>query len=301
MDCSTPGFPVHHRLPEPTQTHVHQVADAIQPSRPLSPPSPQSCPTLCNPVDCSPPGSSVHGVLQAGILEWVAVSFSGGIFQTQGSNRGLLPLRQILYQLSYQGSPEINYSLIFKSMRVQLSSFTDLFCCGQSLLGKLGIRGCLDRHTTGELERGVELFLSAELGVVGVRLAGEAIWAAGESRVAGSIPLLLMPCVFSQVRMGTLIWLMLWMTPVSGSGSLPQLLHAPGWVGPGFLPKDDFLTKKQEGLLHPSNLRTAPGNPEGLAFAPGATGGLACEGPFCPLSPLPPQTLNGICVGTWRA
>ena len=38
----------------------------------------QSCPTLCNPVDCSPPGSSVHGVLQARILEWVAISFSRG-------------------------------------------------------------------------------------------------------------------------------------------------------------------------------------------------------------------------------
>ena len=36
----------------------------------------QSCPTLCNPMDCSPPGSSVHGILQARILEWVAISFS---------------------------------------------------------------------------------------------------------------------------------------------------------------------------------------------------------------------------------
>ena len=36
----------------------------------------QSCPTLCDPMDCSPPGSSVHGVLQAEILEWVAVTFS---------------------------------------------------------------------------------------------------------------------------------------------------------------------------------------------------------------------------------
>ena len=36
----------------------------------------QSCPTLCNPVDCSPPGSTVHWILQARILEWVAISFS---------------------------------------------------------------------------------------------------------------------------------------------------------------------------------------------------------------------------------
>ena len=40
MDCSTPGFPVHHQLAELAQTHVHQVSDAIQPSCPLSSPSP---------------------------------------------------------------------------------------------------------------------------------------------------------------------------------------------------------------------------------------------------------------------
>ena len=38
VDCSTPGFPVHHHLPELAQTHVHGGGDAIQPSRPLSPP-----------------------------------------------------------------------------------------------------------------------------------------------------------------------------------------------------------------------------------------------------------------------
>ena len=46
MNCSTPGLPVHHQLPEFTQTHVHQVGDAIQPSHPLlspSPPAPNSC------------------------------------------------------------------------------------------------------------------------------------------------------------------------------------------------------------------------------------------------------------------
>ena len=40
MNCSTPGLPVHHQLPEFTQTHVHRVGDAIQPSHPLSSPSP---------------------------------------------------------------------------------------------------------------------------------------------------------------------------------------------------------------------------------------------------------------------
>ena len=165
MNRSTPGLPVHHQIPEFTQTHIHWVSDAIQPSHPLSSPSPpipnpsqhqslfqwvnvvpvyqlwvpcfmhwtsighlfhilfsqiilpspsptesrslffisvslllsciqglcyhlsklhvlccanllQSCLTLCDPMDCSPPGFSVHGILQARILEWVAISFS---------------------------------------------------------------------------------------------------------------------------------------------------------------------------------------------------------------------------------
>ena len=38
----------------------------------------QSCPTLCDPMECSLPGSSVHGILQARVLEWVAISFSRG-------------------------------------------------------------------------------------------------------------------------------------------------------------------------------------------------------------------------------
>ena len=43
----------------------------------------QSCPTLCDPMDCSPPGSSVHGTLQVRILEWAAISYTR-IFLTQG-------------------------------------------------------------------------------------------------------------------------------------------------------------------------------------------------------------------------
>ena len=40
----------------------------------------QSCPTLRDPMDCSPPGSSVHGIFQARVLEWVAIAFSGLCF-----------------------------------------------------------------------------------------------------------------------------------------------------------------------------------------------------------------------------
>ena len=43
----------------------------------------QSCPTLCDPTDCSPPGSSVHGILQARILEWAAMPSSRGSSPTR--------------------------------------------------------------------------------------------------------------------------------------------------------------------------------------------------------------------------
>ena len=46
----------------------------------------QSCPTLCDPVDCSSPGSSVHGILQARVLEWVAISFSRGSSRPRDQN-----------------------------------------------------------------------------------------------------------------------------------------------------------------------------------------------------------------------
>ena len=62
----------------------------------------QSCPTLCDPTDCSPPGSSVHGILQARILEWVAISFSRGSSWLRDRT---LHCRQILYCLSHQGRP----------------------------------------------------------------------------------------------------------------------------------------------------------------------------------------------------
>ena len=74
----------------------------------------RSCPTLCDPVDCSPPGSSVHGMLQARILEWGATPFSRGVFPTQGWNPGLLHCRWILYCLSHQGIPKRHLNMYHK-------------------------------------------------------------------------------------------------------------------------------------------------------------------------------------------
>ena len=56
----------------------------------------QVCPTLCDPMDCSPPGSSVHGVLQARVLEWVASSFSRRSSQRNQTSVSCIG-RQILY------------------------------------------------------------------------------------------------------------------------------------------------------------------------------------------------------------
>ena len=66
----------------------------------------QLCPSLCHPMDCSPPASSVHAIFQVGILEWVAMLSSRGIFLIHGSNLSLLHFRQILHCLIPQGSPQ---------------------------------------------------------------------------------------------------------------------------------------------------------------------------------------------------
>ena len=68
----------------------------------------QLCLTLCNLMDCSPPGSSIHGILLARVLEWVTMPFSRGIFLTQGSNPDLLCLlgcSWVLYHLCHLGCP----------------------------------------------------------------------------------------------------------------------------------------------------------------------------------------------------
>ena len=61
------------------------------------------CPTLCDPMDCSPPGSSAHGIFLARILEWVAISFSRRSSRPRDWTRSP-HCRQTLYRLSHQGS-----------------------------------------------------------------------------------------------------------------------------------------------------------------------------------------------------
>jgi len=83
----------------------------------------QSCPTLCDPMDCSAPGSSVHGILQARRVG--CHSLLQGIFPTQGSNPGLLHCRWILYCLSDQERlPGINTSLLIHLYWFQMKNWS---------------------------------------------------------------------------------------------------------------------------------------------------------------------------------
>ena len=66
---------------------------------------PQSCLALCDPIDCSLPGSSVHGGSLGKNPGMGCHALLQGIFPIQGVNPGLLQCRQILYQLSHQESP----------------------------------------------------------------------------------------------------------------------------------------------------------------------------------------------------
>ena len=82
---------------------MSEIAGSCMPAKSL-----QSCLTLGNPMDCSPPGSSVHGILQARILEWVAMPSSRGSSQP----RDRIPVsyisyigRQVLYHWCHLGSP----------------------------------------------------------------------------------------------------------------------------------------------------------------------------------------------------
>ena len=112
-------------------------------SLPLVPPGSevkvaQSCPTLCNPMDYT-----VHGILQARILEWVVFPFSRVYFLTQESNPGLPHCRRILYQLSHKGSPGIlewvAYSFSRESSRPR--NRTGVSCIAGGFFNRLSCSG----------------------------------------------------------------------------------------------------------------------------------------------------------------
>ena len=83
--------------------NLNNQGDNIQPWRPMCLVA-QSCPTLCNHLDCSQPGNSVHGNSPDKNTGVGCHAFLQQIFPTQGSKPGLLNCRQILYSLSHQGN-----------------------------------------------------------------------------------------------------------------------------------------------------------------------------------------------------
>ena len=91
-----------------TNTYTYIVATAK---------SLQSCLSLCDPKDGSPPGSSVHGDSPGKNTRVCCHALLQGIFPTQGSNPGLPHCRQILYLLSHQGSPRILEWIVYPFSR----------------------------------------------------------------------------------------------------------------------------------------------------------------------------------------
>ena len=70
----------------------------------------QSCPTLCDPIDCSPPGSTVPGILQARTLEWVAISFSNAWKWKWKWSRSVMSDSLTPWTEAYQAPPSMGFS-----------------------------------------------------------------------------------------------------------------------------------------------------------------------------------------------
>ena len=106
MDCSTPGFPVHHQLPESAQTHVHRVVDTIQPSHPLS--------SLLLPPSVFP---SIRVFSNASVLRIRWPKYWSFSFDISPSNKysGLIFRTDWLDLLAVQGTQESSPTPQFKS------------------------------------------------------------------------------------------------------------------------------------------------------------------------------------------
>ena len=113
MDCSTPGLPVNHQLPEFTQTHVHWVGDAIQPSHPLSSPSPLT-----------------FNLSQLqGLFIWVSFSNQGGQSIGVSASASVLPMNiQDWYPLGWTGWISL-LSKRLSSLLQQCSSKASILQC----------------------------------------------------------------------------------------------------------------------------------------------------------------------------
>ena len=111
MDCSMPGFPVHHQLAEFAQSHIHWVSDAIQPSHPLSSPSPPA-------FDLS---------LHQSLVQWVSFFASGGQSIAVSASASVLPMNiQDWFPLGWTGWiswQSKGLSRVFSSITIQKHQF----------------------------------------------------------------------------------------------------------------------------------------------------------------------------------
>ena len=124
----------------------------------------QSCLTLCNPMDCSPPGSSVHGISQVGILEWVAIPFSNQTWHIK-----IVNVENHIVNLSKLTI--LNYSIVYSSesswSRFQIRSCSEEWWIGQSPFeNEYNIRlKCRDLHTRNVRKILSKLFAKSHLKV----------------------------------------------------------------------------------------------------------------------------------------
>ena len=115
----------------------------------------QSCLTLCDPMDSSPPGSPVPGILQARTLEWVAISFSNDESEKWKRSRSVVSDSQGPQGLQHQAPPSMGFSRQEYWSGVPLPSLKELlaiqnfsFCIGQGGLACYSLWGCKEYNTT---------------------------------------------------------------------------------------------------------------------------------------------------------
>ena len=136
-------------LPWPEIEHVSPaLAGGFFPTEPPGKPmlccalASQLCQTLCNPMDCSPTGSSVHGDSPGQNTGVGCHALLQGIFSTQGMNTGLLHCRQILYHLRQQGNPWILEWVAYPFSRGSswLRNWTGVSCIASGFFTSWAIR-----------------------------------------------------------------------------------------------------------------------------------------------------------------
>ena len=142
MDCSTPGLPVHHHLPELAQTHVHWTGDAIQPSHPLSSPSALAFSLSQHQgfsnesafrISCQSIGASVSAsVLTMSIQDWFPLGWTGLIsLQSKGLSRVFYNTTVEKHQ-SFSAQPSLWSSSHISTSLLENHIFDYIALCWQS-------------------------------------------------------------------------------------------------------------------------------------------------------------------------